>query len=639
MAEHDHTQVGDTPGKERDMATMLTERPQKTSAPAAPSPVDRPVSEIIEAARTAPAPIAGGLGASLAAGALMWASFFPLDWGPLAWLAPIPLLMLARIRQRTRWMYRSVYLGGAAFWVTSLQWMRLGDVAMIPAWLALALYMAIYFPVFLAVTRLAVHRLNVPLVAAAPIAWAGLEYLRSTLMSGFAWYQLGHSQHEWTTLIQICDLTGVYGVSFLIMLAAAAVVECLPAQWFARTKLLPPVSDSTEGVLTASSRRRTIGVLASIGLVGASLIYGGLRRARTEFELGPRVALIQGDFRSELKRDPQAARRILEMHRSLTASTIPFKPDVVVWPETMYPSPIFDRGDDMTPEDLKRAFPDVDPTWWEPRFDVRPSLRDRAEEAGAAMIVGIVSYEASKDRTGRFNSAAFVEPQRGVTGRYDKIHLVPFGEYIPLKDKLPFLSGMSTYGSGVGLSAGEDVHVFNLGQWRLLPLICFEDTVPHLVREMTRTAAGEAGSPVDCLVNLTNDGWFRDSSEQDQHLITAAFRCIETRTPMVRAVNTGISAVIDGDGIVRDPVAFIDYDRTIDPQPGDAGPIRTGMRDPRTGRFYKSLNAALVADVPLDPRGSWYLWWGDVFAGGCLVLTLASIGYGRFVRTSSPVAA
>jgi apolipoprotein N-acyltransferase len=186
----------------------------------------------------------------------------------------------------------------------------------------------------------------------------------------------------------------------------------------------------------------------------------------------------------------------------------------------------------------------------------------------------------------------------------------------------------------------------------LLPLICFEDTVPHLVRDMVQAAQASPGresgddspvspdssSRIDCLVNLTNDGWFRDSSEPDQHLITASFRCIELRKPMVRAVNTGISAVIDGDGVVREPEVLIDFDRLQNPA---AGPPRTTLRDPATGRYYKSFNSAQVANVLLDNRDSLYLAYGDWFAAGCLVLTMLALGVGwsRRERRPAPAAA
>jgi apolipoprotein N-acyltransferase len=153
------------------------------------------------------------------------------------------------------------------------------------------------------------------------------------------------------------------------------------------------------------------------------------------------------------------------------------------------------------------------------------------------------------------------------------------------------------------------------------PIICFEDTVPQLVRGI---AAG-ADQKIDVFVNLTNDGWFAGSSELDQHLITASFRCIETRTPMVRAVNTGCSAIIDGDGVVRDPEVFID---------GDAKSAEEAKSfvDPETGRWSKSLNAALVGNVPLDNRTSVYVRTGDWFAQSCCLATLFCCIVGPFRR-------
>ena len=236
--------------------------------------------------------------------------------------------------------------------------------------------------------------------------------------------------------------------------------------------------------------------------------------------------------------------------------------------------------------------------------------------------MGIEALEASPDGLKRYNSAVLVNNESGVSGRYDKLHRVPFGEYVPLGEQLPWLQRIFGFMGPVSISAGERIHFFNVNGARLAPVICFEDTVPHLVREIV--AAGQSeGQEVDCLVNLTNDGWFHGSSELDQHLITASFRCIETRTPMVRAVNTGISAIIDGDGLIREPEKFIDYDAM---RTGDAP--RTSIRDPETGRLHKSLNATLVGHIPLDARRSLYTRFGDWFAllcaAACCVMAVSS---------------
>ena len=226
----------------------------------------------------------------------------------------------------------------------------------------------------------------------------------------------------------------------------------------------------------------------------------------------------------------------------------------------------------------------------------------------------------------------------GIQGRYDKIHRVPFGEYIPLREQLPWLKSFTPYAEGFGLDAGQQVGVFRHQHYRLLPLICFEDTVPHLVRhavEVSRSSDPASPGDNDCLVNLTNDGWFHGSSEHDQHLITASFRCIETRVPMVRAVNTGISAIIDGNGQIRDPDILIDLDKAKSKSKDQIE--RTTLIDPATGKLPKLATIVQVGHIPLDPRESLYVRFGDWFAMLCLGTTLFAVLYGALVgRAAQP---
>ncbi|MEZ6068035.1 MAG: apolipoprotein N-acyltransferase [Planctomycetaceae bacterium] len=637
---------------------------QPASGPGTDPSASTAVSRIIDSARQADAPRVGPLTVTLLTACLLWATFFPLNQGWLGWVALVPLLMLVRLERRPKWMYRCVWLGGAAYWTVSLSWMRLGDLTMIPAWLALAFYLSLYFPLFLAVTRRAVHRLRVPLAIAAPAVWVGIEYLRSHLLTGFGWYLLGHSQWEFTTLIQMADLTGVYGITLLMVLASAAITELLPVGLYRKLRLLPPSLEVAAPLLTGSPRRQLVSVLASVLLFSAAVTYGLQRRQREEFPVGPRVTLVQGDFRSQVKHDEGRAEQIYLQHLAIGGATVQsHRPQLVIWPETMFPWTMLLADENVTDEQLKQAFPNTAIQGWRsPQADVRPALRDKAEQHGAAMIVGVATQVATPDFAARYNSAAFVKPRAGIVGRYDKLHRVPFGEFIPFQRELPFLSGVSAYGSATGLTAGDHVEVFELDQWRLVPLICFEDTVPHLVRMMVNSAETNEGAneptpnesathdarngtsgvgtdtalrrQVDVLVNLTNDGWFRDSSEQEQHLVTALFRAIETRTPLVRAVNTGISAVIDGDGMIRESIAWLDFGagEEFKSQPTD----HVTMRDSETGRLRKSRHAAIVADVPL--RSSlWILalaflilliWhYGDWLAAGCLLLTFVAIGF------------
>lgn len=623
------------------MATVTEEQRVTRPSRSAVKP-ERSVADIISEGRATRAPSVGVWSLASLSGLLMWASFTPLDWGPLGWVALGPVLLLTRLANRTRWMYSALFIVSTLTWLATLQWMRLGDPTMYVAWVALAIYVGLYLPAFIGLTRVAVHRLGVPLVVSAPVVWTGLEFLRAHLMTGFPWYFLGHTQHHWISLIQLADLVGTYGVSFVMVASAAAMTQLIPPHWLTRCRLLT-AEESREPQrwqIPVRTQRAAVGI--SLVLVAVSLLYGSLRRAQSDFEAGPRVALIQGNFPASVKHDPREWQQMFRIHRYLTGRTVMHQPDLVVWPETMFRWPLFTADGGLQDEQLISLSPQIPPEAWRDE-SVRDELLNLAEEANAAAIIGIDAYDASLAGVRHFNSAVFVEPDEGITGRYDKLHRVPFGEYIPLRETFPWLQDLTPFGDSFGIDAGERVHVFNDGQWRYVPLICFEDTVPHLVRNMV--AAAETPTPavaqvnqedgsvkqVDCLVNLTNDGWFHGSSELDQHLITARFRCIETRTPMVRAVNTGISAIIDGNGVVVEPEVFIDLDAPSDET------RRTSLRDPETGRFHKQLNCAQVGTVPIDDRSSVYLQTGDWFAGLCAACCLCLLIAGTVLRRSSVV--
>ena len=514
-------------------------------------------------------------------------------------------------------MYSSIFIGGFLWAVCTLQWMRLGDPSMIPGWAILSVYLGLYFPCFVATARCAVLRCGLPMVIAVPLVWVGLEYLRATLMTGFAWYFLSHTQWAWTELIQISDLTGAYGVSFIVASSAACLAGLVPLRWLEKLKLFPPVQvpkdfehlPADEIIADNSSRAefrrpwRHIGF--TVALVTIALCYGFVRRGQAEFKDGPRVALIQGNFPSSLKHDPLAWKRIYTIqHHHLTAKAVQQQPDLVVWPETMFRDPLQVLDEDVTETDLLSMPPPIH--WWDNQR-VLNRFRTMAEKANAGMVIGVDTFHATKSGLNIYNSAAFISPQTGLTDRYDKLHRVIFGEYIPLRDELPWLHKLTPFPEHYGIQKGTTAKIFRHGKWSFAPIICFEDTVPQLVRNISRGAE----ESIDVFVNLTNDGWFAGSSELDQHLITATFRAIETRTPMVRAVNTGISAIIDGNGQVRTPEHFFVFNE-------EQSRMETGsMRDPETGKWRTGIHAALVMNVPLDHRTSVYVRTGDWLGASC----------------------
>lgn len=582
---------------------------------------DPSVEEIIASARKAPerVPMRGAWILGFTTSALLWASFTPLDWGPLAWLALVPVCLLVRIPVRTRWMYTVMYVTSLSQCLLSHQWMRLGDLWMYPAWIALCLYLAVYLPLFLAISRTAVLRFRVPTVIAVPVVWVAMEYARAHVLSGLAWYFLAHTQYLWLEMIQISDVVGAYGVSFVIAMTSACLAGLIPNSFLERLRLLPRGTNAEP----LNRKRAVVSVAACLTVFAAVLGYGYIRRSQADFQPGPLVASIQGNLTTTLKLDPSESGRIFQLHQHLTGRSVKYQPDLIVWPETMYRDPLVVIDRDVSDAQLAKLS-QLDADTARSTAERTPEMLTRLSQmTGAAVLVGVDATKVSVTGPTRYNSAAFATPQRGFVGRYDKMHLVMYGEYVPFPE-LTFAIAPNLPNPGV--TPGESASVFKYDRWRFAPIICFEDTVPHLVRRIVKSAADSDTEkrPVDCLVNMTNDGWFHGSSELDQHLITAAFRAVECRTPMVRAVNTGISAFIDGDGAIVEPEVFLDGD----------GEGRDSMRDPKTGRWHKSLNATLIHTVPLDNRRSLYVEWGDWFAQLCALFAalVAIVGFVLYRR-------
>ncbi|MFN9037646.1 MAG: apolipoprotein N-acyltransferase, partial [Planctomyces sp.] len=501
---------------------------------------------------------------------------------------------------------------------------RLGHPAMYAAMFALAAWIGLTFPAFVLLGR-RVTAAGLPVWLAVPVVWTVLEYARGMLLTGFAWYFLGHSQYRWIGLIQIADVTGAWGVSFVVALFSGVLVLYVPDSLLRRLGL-----DVAPG-LDSGRSRVLVPTATAVTVLCACLVYGAIRaEGPSAFPPGPVVSLIQGNFTPELKHDAQLVLSRFRIHNVLMQSSIRLQPDLVVWPETMFPWPERSVAEGVTdqqilaqaPLDVLRDYGNESALLVEPfrNAEVQKSLAGHSQGLGAALMIGLEALVADHNRTRVFNSAAFVRPDVGYVGRYDKIHRVVFGEYIPLKDLLPWLSELTPFGAGFGIDAGADVRLFEYGGWRMSPLICFEDTVPGLVRRMA-AQRDAAGGTCDLLVNLTNDGWFRGSSELDQHLITAAFRCVENRVPMVRSVNGGISAFIDGDGRIRDPGVIQVLQEPLEgtrPQLTDV----QGLRDPATGTWRRQFSGIIHGQVPLDPRTAVYTTWGDWLPQFCLLVTL-----------------
>ena len=522
-------------------------------------------------------------GQALVGAALLWLALPPMDLWPLAWIAPIFWLLLIRRRELAgRRPYRGIWLAGFFFWLAAYHWLRLPHWATSFGWVALAFYLSFYLPVFIGLSRVAVHRLGVPLIVAAPTIWTGLELARAHLLTGITMGDLGHTQYRWISLIQVSDLAGAFAVSFVVMFVAACLARGIPF----------------EGQL-----RCTRALIPGMVVLAAVLAYGYVRTSGPQPAPSLRVALIQGSIDSILKYDPSKRDTNYDHYRQWSRTALQQaaerneKVDLMVWPETMLREPLLTYDADAG----------LPPGWKMPLAEFRQRLpREAAHSAWAVgqlaaemrvpMIVGLDEIHYAADRIDVFNAAALLSPTGEVRGTYDKQHLVMFGEYVPWADRFPLLQRLTPL--PMSLDAGRRPAAFAAGGLRFSPNICYESVLSHVIRRHVNELA-RAGREPDVLMNLTNDGWFWGSSELDMHLACGVFRAVECRKPFLVAANTGFSAWIDADGRIR-------------------------ARGPR------HAPGVVMAQVGRDPRRSWYLAMGDWPAGLCLafagVVAMAGVG-------------
>jgi len=432
-------------------------------------------------------------------GALL-ALAFPLPgYSGLAWVALVPLLLVMH-----RAPFRSGYVAGVVFFAVTLYWLnivmvtygRLHPFLSLIAYLLLVFYLALYFAAATWLCCRLKRKLGYPVALTLPVIWVALELLRGILLTGFPWVLLGYSQHDNLLLIQSVDLFGVYGISGLLILANAIIAALLA---WTRDR----------------GRRFTEGnyAVVLVLLLAANIGYGAYRLDADPPSGAPfPVTLVQGNVDQTLKWAPENQFRTIETYRRLSEQATGAGTGLIVWPES------------ATPFYLQ------EPTVLQQAVFLTP------QGTGVPLLTGSPAYQPNGDRSFTyFNSAFLVTPEGELKERSDKVHLVPFGEYVPLGDFLPFIDKLVV---GIGdFSAGE-INPIRLNGHQLGVLVCYEAIFPELAR-----AYVNAGSAL--LVNLTNDAWFGRSSAPHQHLAMARFRAIENRRWLARAANTGITALID----------------------------------------------------------------------------------------------
>jgi apolipoprotein N-acyltransferase len=452
---------------------------------------------------------AGPWAAALCSGFLLAASFAPGEFAEAAWIALVPLLVAVRGVDFRR-AFTLGLTAGLAFWLPSLWWLTKVTP---PGWLGMALYCSLYLALFTVGAALWFRRwgcerwlLNLGFMLFAAAWWAGLELARSTWFTGFAWNPLGASQYRNAALLQPAAWGGVGAVSALVVWVNAGLAMTI-LQYIERRGHW--------------GRRPHPELIAAFLVVAVTFAWGVKRlRATSPGERPLRVALIQTNIPQEEKWDESTVATIYHRLRELTLGALRGgTSDLIIWPET------------ALPDDVATS---------EPSYNLVYELVTN----GTPILVGSMDTHWPEQGYPTFYNSSFLFD---VTGEplqiYDKQHLVPFGEYIPLPKLLPFLKALTPIQES--FSAGSTSTVFSL-PGRAVPfsvLICFEDTVAHLARAAVRQGAR-------LLINQTNDAWFDPSAASRQHMIQSILRTVENGVPLVRVANTGVSCVIDRRGAV-----------------------------------------------------------------------------------------
>lgn len=470
-------------------------------------------------------------------GLLIALSFPNAGMSFLSWIALIPML-IAMEESTPGTAFRIGITCGITAYATLLYWINivitqyghLPWAISVPIYLTLVAWLAMFYGFALMIARHG-ELAGIKSAFTLPIAWIAFDFLRSFLLTGFPWAMLGHSQYRTLPLIQIADIAGVYGITLLIVLANVVLYRVFRA--ITGAKINYPAKSA----------------IILITLLIATLLYGfnRLNAVGISGKPGLKVALVQGNIDQDVKWSLAFQEQTLSIYERLTREAAKRGVDLVVWPESAVPFFLQDE-----PEHAER-------------------IRKIARDLSTALLTGSPAHELRNGKQTFLNSAFVISPSGETLGRSDKLHLVPFGEYVPLGRFFPFINKIVV---GIGdFAPGEHATPLNIGRTQVGTLVCFEAIFPEVAREYVNNGAR-------ILVNITNDAWFGRSSAPYQHLSIATFRAVETRTPLLRAANTGITTIIDHNGHIRNMTElFKEGYRTGEVRPGTGDSIYLKLGD------------------------------------------------------------
>jgi apolipoprotein N-acyltransferase len=528
--------------------------------------------------------------AAILTGLLYAGCFAPFNYDWLCWVALIPLLAavwFSGANSRRRWL-RDLSLGyvaGLAFFWIVFSWLY---TVTVPGMILVGFYMAFYLAfwgwfcgrlrprtVAAAISRRegdasterggysadppndisrspwlrSTNNLRLAFLLSA--AWVTHEWFRGLVFSGWGWNSLGSALHAQLALIQIAEFTGVAGLSFLV--AFTNVILLTSARRFILEAQVRPMRPHYDLTLTMA---------AIIGVMGFGIHCLRIHRETKTLN----VALVQPNIPREEKFTVEFETKIFGQFTQLSRPVLDSgaRPDLLVWPESSMPDVVL--GDNPSH-----------------RF-----VMDFAASAKTDLLLGTLDL----DPPHAYNAALLVSEAGARTQLYRKVHLVPFGEYVPGRHTIPLLARIVGDQVPADFAFGKEYTVFKLTNHKatVAPLICFEDTIGDLTRQFVLGGA-------NLLVNVTNDGWFLRSAGSQQHVANAVFRCVETRLPMVRAANTGVTCFIN-----------------------QFGSITQTLLDEKRSQYTEGVLTGEV-EVPIGGEHTFYVRHGEVFAEACVGVT------------------
>lgn len=565
--------------------------------------------------------------------------FAPWSFWPAAMIVLVPWFAGVCLSRRGPWVMLISYLMAVAFYLVHWRWLYSTTP---PGYFAGCLYMAVYYPLAAWPVRHLFRTRAWSPAYTLPIAWVAMESVRSWGTLSFPWFLLGHTQIRLTPMIQTANIAGVYGISFVVAMINGLLLDVM-IRWFRRRRTQPDRAlhpgrsgDDRSGSDREASPERLIPpvpMAITLALLAVTLAYGFVRLADPPMREGPRVAVLQGDFLLSPIHDPSAPTWYdkRDTYFELIERAGAEAPDLIVLPETPY-NPLYlnrelrrlHENEELMArigeERLERLLHWA--RWMQTEHDL---YREISRELDLTLVVGSLAVEPRPDDVYpdeyRYNSAFVYTPEADEPGRYDKIHLVLFGEYVPfrfnrwLQPVYFWLNSITPWGRDgdeYSLMAGETFTTFEVHDrndaddaHRFAITICYEDVIPQVFRRFVVDEAG--GKRVDFMLNISNDGWFGHGTQQPQHLVNCTFRAVENRVGIARAVNTGVSGFIDPTGVWRDLV------------PDPDGPPRAGG----TGHS--------TAHIMIDPRVTVYSRHGNVLGAICALLWGLACGHATFL--------